>query len=194
MTEQLAVDAKKQDKPQKAKEVKEQKTICTEELQKTIEQQKLQITDLINTAQRLQAEFENYKKRADKEKVELHKTASKEIITKLLPVLDSFQMAIKNKNNVQDFIKGMELIYAQLYDILGREGVRPIEALHKKFDPYKHEVLMQEHRKDVKEDDMITEEFQKGYMLHEYVLRHSKVKIAKKEEQKKDDRPSAGHA
>ena len=174
---------------------KEKVDLQVAELQNVVEQQKQQIQDLIATAQRLQAEFENYRKRVDKETLELKKTANRELITKLLPVLDSFELAIKNKDKVQDFIKGMELIYAQLHDVLGKEGLRPIQAVSKKFDPYRHEVLLQEVRDDVKEDDVITEEFQKGYMLNEHVLRHSKVKIAKKKEkeEKKEvvhDRPS----
>lgn len=171
----------KKDKPLKTKEGKDtQQPVHAEELQKTVAQQQQQIADLTNTAQRLQAEFENYKKWVEKEKAELIKTASKSIIAHVLPVLDSFELAIKNKDKVQDFIKGMELIYAQLHDILAKEGLRPIEALHQKFDPYKHEVLLHEERDDIQQDDIITEEFQKGYMLNEYVLRHSKVKVVQK--------------
>jgi len=147
------------------------------------------INELIETLQRLQAEFENHKKRVDKEKCEFTKYAKHELLTKLLPILDSFELAIKNsKNNADDISQGIELIFSQLYSTLESEGVRKIEALGKKFDPYKHEVLLQE--VSDKEEGTVLEELQKGYMLNDKVLRHTKVKIAKQKEtgnEKKDD-------
>ncbi len=143
------------------------------------------IAELTDTLKRLQAEFENYKKRADREKEIFSKNASIKLIEKMLPLLDSFELAIKNSNSsdFEKFKKGVEMIYSQFYSILQNEGLRPIEALGRQFDPYKHEVLMQE---ESDRDNVVIEEFQKGYMLNENVLRHSKVKVGRKKECKDD--------
>ncbi len=148
-----------------------EKTICDD----------VKITELTNTLQRLQAEFENYKKRIDKEHIANIKNANSELITELLPVLDSFELALKTGVNetaeVTKYRKGLELIYSQLYSILEEYGLRIIDTKNKKFDPFKHEVLL------VKEceltDDTIIQEFQKGYYLNDTIIRHSKVMIAK---------------
>ncbi|MBI2558110.1 nucleotide exchange factor GrpE [Candidatus Woesearchaeota archaeon] len=134
--------------------------------------------ELVDTSKRLQAEFENYKKRADKEKTEFTKFAHADLIAQMLPVLDSFEIAIKNTNDKEKFIEGMKMIYAQFHSILEAEGLRHIKTAGEKFDPYKHEVLMKE--ESDKPEDTILEEFQKGYMLNDKVLRHSKVKISGK--------------
>ncbi|MDP7140828.1 MAG: nucleotide exchange factor GrpE [Candidatus Woesearchaeota archaeon] len=134
--------------------------------------------DLTENLQRLQAEFENYKKRCEKERVEFVKYAKEEIIKNLLPVLDSFEFALKNKCNKEEFAKGVERIFAQLFSVFEQEGVRHIESLGKKFDPYKHEVLLQE--KSDKEESIIIEELQKGYMINDRIIRHTKVKVSKK--------------
>ncbi|MEM4637461.1 MAG: nucleotide exchange factor GrpE [Candidatus Woesearchaeota archaeon] len=141
-----------------------------------------QYTELLDTLKRLQAEFENYKKRQEKETLQIIKNANAELIKKILPVLDSFELAIKNTNgNTEEIIKfkkGLEMIYAQLFSILKEQGLRTIESEGKIFDPYKHEVLMIKEDNNF-EDDTIIEELQKGYMLNDIVLRHTKVMIAK---------------
>ena len=99
---------------------------------------------------------------------------------KLLPILDSFGLALKNTATREQFIKGVELIYGQLYDTMELEGVKAIEAVGQKFDPYKHEVLMTTKTDEDEKDDLIVEELQKGYMFREKVLRYAKVKVYKK--------------
>jgi len=136
------------------------------------------IEELTDTLKRLQAEFENYKKWNTKEKSEFLKYAHADLISHLLPVLDSFEMALKNTNDKEKFIVGIKMIYAQFHSILEAEGLRPIKAAGEKFDPYKHEVLMKEESN--RSEDTILEEFQKGYMLNDKVLRHSKVKVSGK--------------
>jgi len=140
------------------------------------------IQELTDTLQRLQAEFENYKKRIEREKAEYKKYVVAEFIQKLLPVLDSFELALRNTNDNEKFMKGVELIYAQLYGVLEAEGLRPIKAVDEKCDPYKHEVLLKQ--ESDKEEDTILEELQKGYMLNNFVLRHSKVKVSEKKKSK----------
>jgi len=143
---------------------------------KTDEKDK-KIADLTDTLQRLQAEFENYKKYIEKQKQDFAKYAKADIIDKLLPILDSFEIALKSTKDNEKFIKGVELIFSQLYSLLEKEGIKPIKA-EGRLDPNLHEVLMKE--KSDKEEDTILEELQKGYMLNEKVIRHSKVKVAKK--------------
>ncbi len=135
------------------------------------------LEELRETLQRLQADFENYRKRMEKDKEEFTKYASSKLIAELLPILDSFELAIKNKNNNDDFVKGVEMIYSQLSSLLEKQGLNQIEAEGKPFNPYVHEALMQEESE--KEDGMVIEEFQRGYMLGETVLRHSRVKVSK---------------
>ena len=93
-------------------------------------------------------------------------------------MLDSFEHAIKNTNDKEKFIQGINMIHTQLISTLESIGLRPIKADGEQFDPYKHEVLLTQ--ESGKEEGLILEELQKGYMLGDKVLRHSKVKVAKK--------------
>jgi len=128
--------------------------------------------------QRLQAEFENYRKRTEKEVQRYKEYAAAEFAKKALPVLDSFELALKHSDsNAEKLKKGIELIYAQLYTMLYAEGLKPIDAAGKRFDPYVHEAMM--HQESEKEG-VVLEEMQRGYMFKEAVLRHSKVKVGKK--------------
>ncbi|MBW3023180.1 nucleotide exchange factor GrpE [Candidatus Woesearchaeota archaeon] len=147
----------------------------TKEEHKEAEDQK-KIEELTNDLKRLQAEFENHKKRTAKEKCEIINCASEDMIKKILPVIDSFEQALKNTES-KDFVKGIELIYAQLFSALQDSGLKPIECVGEKFDPYTQEVLIHENSE---QDDVVLEELQKGYMLNGKVIRTAKVKIGKK--------------
>lgn len=133
--------------------------------------------DMLCQAQRLQAEFENYKKRSDKDRSSMICNASKEVIESIIPILDSFQLALKNTSNEQDFVKGVEMIYGQLYSMLQAKGLRKIEAVNLKFDPYKHEALLAV--QSDKAPETVIEELLPGYMLNDVIIRHSKVKVSK---------------
>ncbi len=149
-----------------------------DEKNKQSEEKSQKIEELTDTLKRLQAEFENYKKWSSKEKTDFIKYAHADMIEKVLPVLDSFEIALKNTSDKEKFIDGMKRIYAQFHTTLNAEGLRPIKAIGEKFDPYRHEVLMKE--ESDKPEETILEEFQKGYMLNDKVLRHSKVKVSGK--------------
>ena len=136
-----------------------------------------QIKELTETVQRLQADFENYKKQIEKERINSCKFAKADFINKILPSLDSFELALKNSKDNEQFKKGVEMIYAQLFQTLEEMGLKQIET-NGKFDPYKHEVLLTE--KSDKENNTILEEIQKGYQIENMIIRHSKVKISKK--------------
>jgi len=172
------MEHKKEDKKDTEANVEKHKESRGVYLKKELEQKNKTIEELTDTLKRLQAEFENYKKRVEKEKIEFVKYAHADIIASMLPVLDSFEIALKNTNDKDKFIEGMKIVYAQFYSMLEAEGLKPIKATGEKFDPYRHEVLIKEESE--KPEGTILEEFQKGYMLNDKVLRFSKVKISGK--------------
>jgi len=141
------------------------------------------VAELTDSLKRLQAEFENYKKRVAKENSDFIRCASADLIKKLLPVLDSFEQAIKNKES-KEFVKGIELIFAQLSSVLADAGLKKIECEGKCFDPFCHEVLLQE---ESDKDSIVLEELQKGYTVNGNVVRTSKVKISKKKAEAKNE-------
>lgn len=143
------------------------------------------IKELIGLVQRVQAEFENYKKRVERDQSDFVKTASKDLIINLLPVLDNFELALKNLDKENQIVKGFELVFRELMDILQKQGLKVIEA-EGLFNPYFHEALMQE--ESDKEDNTILEVFQKGYMLGGKLIRSTKVKVGRKI---KDDKKSS---
>lgn len=136
------------------------------------------IEELTQSLQRLQAEFENYRKRTEKESLDFRKYATKSLVEKLLSVLDYFELALKNTKHQEEFVKGIEMTYSHLFSTLESEGLKPIEVKGKNCDPNLHEALLQE-EVDGKKSGEIIEELQKGYFLGDKVLRPSKVKIAK---------------
>lgn len=132
---------------------------------------------------RAQADFENMRKRLEKEKQDFVKFANEEIIVELLNILDDLERTVELEHSEhQDltaFLKGVEMILAHLYDMLKIYGVKPIESEGKIFNPHLHEALMQVENKDLPEHTIV-EELQKGYLLNDRVIRTSKVKVSKK--------------
>lgn len=132
---------------------------------------------------RLQAEFENARKRWEKEKQDFIKFANEGVILELLNILDELERAVElaqtQHQDFSAFLKGIEMILAHLYELLKEYGVKPIEAIGKTFDPHYHEAMMQVEDKDVPENTIL-EEFQKGYLLNERVIRTAKVKVSRK--------------
>ncbi len=136
------------------------------------------IDELTDTLQRLQAEFENFRKRTEKDAKRLSEYSSASVIGKILPIIDTFEIAIKNSDDEKKFKEGTVMIYNEIMSVLKSEGLKKIEALNKQFDPYLHEAMMAVEKKE-SEKDTIIEVLQEGYMLKDRVLRHSKVKISK---------------
>lgn len=127
----------------------------------------------------LYAEFDNYRKQAEKEKEYIRSVASERIISELLPVIDDLERVLENaKGNENEMKKGVEMIYKNLMKALEKEGLKKIEARGKKLDPRYHEVLLTCADKEC-EDNVIVEELQKGYMLNSKVIRTAKVKVNK---------------
>jgi molecular chaperone GrpE len=132
--------------------------------------------DLKDTLQRTHADFQNYRKRSEEEKSRFIKLSNEQLIKKILPVLDNFELALKHNTEDNEFSKGMALIYDQLLEVLLEEGLEKINATGK-FNPNFHEAVMVEETE--KEQGIILEELQKGYKIGDRVLRSSKVKISK---------------
>jgi molecular chaperone GrpE len=132
---------------------------------------------------RLQADFDNMRKRLEREKQDLIKFANEEIIAELLNVLDDLERTVNlaegQKEDLSAFLKGIEMILAHLYEMLKRYGVKIIEAEGKLFDPHFHEALMQVENNELP-DHTVVEELQKGYLLNDRVIRTAKVKVSKK--------------
>lgn len=131
------------------------------------------------------AEFENYKKRVENDFASMTKFSTEELIQKLLPVLDDFERMIKATKAAEEkegkndsaFIRGVELIYSKYRRILEAQGVKEFETLGKPFDPALHDALMQMPKDGVPPHTVI-EEVEKGYMLHEKVIRHARVIVS----------------
>jgi molecular chaperone GrpE len=166
----------KETKSVKKKEVKESKQGSIKELEIILKKKQKEIVDLTDTLKRVQAEFINYKNRVEKENLNYKEYANENLIKNLLPLLDSFELALKQTDKKKDFVEGVELIYAQFINTLKQEGLIPIKAQGEKFDPYKHEVLLKQ--KSEQESETVIEELQKGYLYRGKVIRHSKVKIS----------------
>jgi len=129
---------------------------------------------------RKQAEFDNYKKRIDRERSEFVQYASAELMKELLNSLDSFDLAIRNAKTDEQTLKGFELIYKQLLDTMGRFGLKAIEAKGQLFDPNFHQAVSTTPTDEVPENTIL-DEMRKGYLLNGRLLRPAMVSVATKE-------------
>jgi len=123
------------------------------------------------------ADFENFRRRMEREKADFHRYALTNVIKDLLPVLDNFDRALEHAEEGDDFHKGVSLIYKQLFDVLKRNGVRTIEETNVPFDPNIHEAVIREEDSTVP-SHTVTMVLQKGYFLHDRLLRPAMVKVA----------------
>lgn len=138
------------------------------------------IEELTDKLTRQMAEFDNFRKRSEKEKSQMYEIGAKDIIEKILPVIDNFERglaAVPEESKEDPFVEGMEKIYKQIMTTLEGVGVKPIEAVGQEFNPDFHNAVMHVEDEEAGEN-IITEEFQKGYMYHDSVVRHSMVKVA----------------
>ena len=138
------------------------------------------IEELTDRLTRQMAEFDNFRKRTEKEKSQMYEIGAKDIIEKILPVVDNFERglsSVSEEDKATPFAEGMEKIYKQLMTTLEGIGVKPIEAVGQEFNPDFHNAVMHVEDEELGEN-IIAEEFQKGYMYHDSVVRHSMVKVA----------------
>ncbi len=157
-------------------ETKEETEEETEE--DIIKQQEETIQQYKDKLQRVHADFENYKKRSEKERLEFVKYANEGLILKVLEAYEDLERALEVEED-KNLREGVELIYKKMTKILEEEGVEPIETEHQKFDPFKHEALMTENNEEYENNEII-QDLQKGYTLNSKVIRYSKVKVCKK--------------
>ncbi len=130
---------------------------------------------------RLLAEFDNYKKRTMRERLELLNSASKDVIVSLLPVLDDFDRAKKHaeESSEEEFSEGVRLVYNRLYTILQSLGLKAMESIGETFDPELHEAITEVPAPDASLSGKILDVIEKGYMLNDKIIRHAKVVVGK---------------
>lgn len=164
-SEESSKEEKEGKKPFKKKEKKKDKR----------DEQIEQLTDRVT---RQMAEFENFRRRTDQEKAQMFGNGQKAIVEKILPVVDNFERGLATVEEGADpFADGMLMIYKQLLTTLEEVGVKPIEAVGQEFNPDFHNAVMHVDDEEVGEN-IVVEEFQKGYMMNDSVVRHSMVKVA----------------
>jgi len=158
-----------------------------ESLKQALAEEKAKAEDYLASWQRTQADFINYKRRTEQEKVEFSKFANSNLMLNLLPVLDDLERALASipaKSARLPWVDGVRLIARKLKATLEAQGLKPIKALGEPFDPYFHEAV----RQDKGKEGIVIEELQKGYKLHDRVIRPATVVVGSGEEAAKEDR------
>lgn len=140
-------------------------------------EQKKRSDEYFDHLKRNMAEFDNFKKRMQKEKESMYSTIVADFVSELLPVMDNFEKAVDAETKDESYKNGMKMIYSQINDLLKKTGVEEIEALGKEFDPNYHEAVMHIEDDKYKEKEIV-EVFRKGYKLGDKVIRHTMVKVA----------------
>lgn len=174
MAEEKTEEAKKPEEIGVSLEIEDKTAEAVESIQ-------VELAEAKDKYLRLYAEFENYKKKVQKDREELIKYSNESLVYELLPVLDNLEMALKHsaEKNSESLIKGVENTLRELNRILEKFGVKFVEAVGKPFDPAYHHAMSQVEREDV-ENNTVVEEFRKGCLYNEKVLRPSLVVVSKK--------------
>lgn len=185
----MAKDKKNKKDTKLEKELKEELEKVKKKLQsnekelkealKNLEEKEEEAQNYISHSQRLQADFENFKKQSEKQNREIIKFASENLMKNILDSYEDLKRALDNSNNEKELKEGVKLIYSKLNKILTDEGLKEIPTVGEKFDPFKHEALMVENNEKY-ENGYIIEELMKGYTLKDKVIKYSKVKVCKK--------------
>ncbi len=173
-------EAEKAEDASSKKETRKEKKEKKKEEKEKKDKKDEQIEELKDRVTRQMAEFENFRKRTEKEKSQMFEVGVKTMVEKILPVVDNFERGLaqvpEDKKN-DSFVEGMNMIYKQMMTAFDEIGVKPIEAVGKEFDPNLHNAVMHVDD-DTLPENSIVEEFQKGYIYHDQVVRHSMVKVA----------------
>jgi len=157
------------------------------ETRKLVQEKENLSKEYLKHLERLQADFDNYKKRQEKKQKEFIEFANERLISNLLTVLDNLERALdsaKNEENAKAIREGINNTLKEFRNILQKEGVKPMQSIGHRFDPYKHEAVMKIET-DKHSEDMVTEEFLKGYYIKSKVLRPAMVKVAVSTKEKK---------
>jgi len=177
-TEEAVEETKEAKEATKSEETKTEEASETKEAKK--DPKDLKIAELTDRVQRQMAEFDNFRKRTEKEKSAMFEMGASDIIKKILPVIDNFERGFKSVSEEEletPFAKGMDMVYKQFVKILEDSEVKPIEAVGNEFNPDYHNAVMHVDDDSVGEN-VIVEEFEKGYTYRDSVIRHSMVKVA----------------
>ncbi len=161
------------------KQEKAVKSLFKNSKSKEIAAKDQKIEELTDRLMRTMAEFENYRKRTEKEKATMYDMGIKSMIEKLLPIIDNFERGlgtVTDKEKESGFAQGIEMIYRQLMTALDEIGLKPIDAVGKEFDPNLHNAVMHGEDENLGEN-IVSDEFQKGYSYRDMVVRHSMVKV-----------------
>jgi molecular chaperone GrpE len=163
---------------------KKKKEEIPSDVKKELEEKEGTIKSLEERLLYLQADFENFKKIKAKEKADLLKYANEIIVRELLPVIDNLELALKHAESTEDYKgihEGVKITLNEFMKVLEKAGVKPVEAVGRKFDPNFHEAFYQEEHEDM-EPDTVVSEFQRGYLLNDRLIRPSRVGVSKKPE------------
>ena len=173
-----AEECEADDSQESEKDKKESKKFFGKKNKKDKKDEKIE--ELTDRVTRQMAEFDNFRKRTEKEKSQMYEIGARDVIEKLLPVVDNFERglaAIPEEEKSNPYLEGMDKIYKQLMTTLDGIGVKPIEAVGQEFSPDFHNAVLHVEDETVGEN-IVVEEFQKGYMYRDSVVRHSMVKVA----------------
>lgn len=164
--------------PENSEETVEEKSEAAL-LQEKVDELQAKLTETEGRTLRLQADFENYKRRVQMDKQAAEKYRAQSLVSDILPALDNFERAMQveaTDEQTKSLLQGMEMVHRQLLEALTKEGVEVIEAVGKQFDPNEHQAIMQVEDSEF-ESNAVVEEFQKGYKLKDRVIRPSMVKV-----------------
>ncbi|WP_073591098.1 nucleotide exchange factor GrpE [Anaerocolumna xylanovorans] len=180
MTEENSEEDMEEDSEESSKEgQKSGKSFFKKEKKEKKDKKDLKIDELNDRLIRTMAEFDNFRKRSEREKTQMFEIGARDIIEKILPVIDNFERglgAISEEEREGAFAQGIEKIYKQMFAALSDAGLKPIDAVGKPFDPNFHNAVM--HAEDPEQgENLVAEEFQKGYTYRDAVIRHSMVKV-----------------
>ena len=178
-TEEECSEEITEDEQDVSEEEKESKGFFGKKKDKKIIALEEKVAELEDRTKRQMAEFENFRKRTEKEKSMMFETGAKSVIDKILPVVDNFERGlatIPEDDENSAFANGMKMIYKQMMDELEKIGVKPIEAVGQEFDPNFHNAVMQVESEEY-ESGIVAQELLKGYMYHDSVVRHSMVAV-----------------
>ena len=173
------VDQKDGGEPEEEQAVKGEKKNPFKKKEKKKDKRDERIEELTDQVKRQMAEFENFRKRTEKEKTQMYEVGAKSIIEKILPVVDNFERglaAVPEEQKNDAFVEGMDKIYKQMMTVFDEMDVKPIEAVGKEFDPEYHNAVMQVESEEY-ESGVVAQELQKGYMYRDSVVRHSMVAV-----------------
>lgn len=177
--EEASVEEEKAEEGGEEKKKPAEKKILGKRKDKAIEKLEEKLAESEDKRMRQLAEFENFRKRSEKEKSQMFEIGAKTVIEKMLPVIDNFVRGLQGvpeEEKEAPFVQGVELVYKQLLTVFDELGVKPIDAVGTEFDPNLHNAVMMVDNDEL-ESGMVAEEMQKGYLYKDSVVRHSMVKV-----------------